>query len=243
MKAIISITSIPSRFINLPMILRDLSKQYIDEIWVNIPYVYSRFPDTKVVIPREIYDIDKVVVNRCDDYGPSTRYFAPIINKCDADIMICVDDDTQYPEGLTKHLIVSYLTDKCCWGLSGFKIQEYVDKSPIPREHNRHVDVVEGYGGILVELEWIRRIKDEFVELTGCTYNDDMIMSNLFSKYGITKKTYAHKDVWLGKIRQYQFGATEDALFYNNGEKTHYHNNVRIINEFKKLGKYYFNND
>ena len=50
MKTIVSLTSIPSRFKTLPAIVYDLEKrQGVDEIWVNIPYKYNRFPDAEVV--------------------------------------------------------------------------------------------------------------------------------------------------------------------------------------------------
>ena len=109
MKKIISLTSIPSRFKTLPAIVYDLEKhQDIDEIWVNIPYKYNRFPDTEVVLP-DFSLCSKVVINRCIDYGPGTMYMGPAnSDKCDADIVIVVNDDTKYPSNLTSKLVELY---------------------------------------------------------------------------------------------------------------------------------------
>ena len=79
MKTIISLTSIPSRFNTLPAIVYDLEKrQDVDEIWVNIPCKYNRFPDVDVVVPN-FHTSSKVVINRCVDYGPGTMYMGCLL--------------------------------------------------------------------------------------------------------------------------------------------------------------------
>ena len=242
MKTIISLTSIPSRFNTLGTILKDLLKQKcIDEIWVSIPKKYNRFPDVKVEIPDEIYEIDeKIKIKRCDDYGPGTMYMSPTLHS-DADLIIVVNDDTKYPDNLSTELINAYKSDNCCWCLSGFKIDEYIQENgKVKYINNNEVDVTESYGGVILERNWIKQILDEFNELYKFTYNDDVIIGNLFSKYKIKKKVLCTLECNIGHIQQYQFGFTKDALFYNNGEGSHYENNKRIFNEFKKHNIFYF---
>jgi len=240
MKTIISLTSIPSRFNTLPTIVEKLTHQkLIDEIWVNIPKKYNRFPDTKVVIPDEMYTIDKrVIINRCDDYGPGTMYIAPSL-KSDADLIIVVNDDTDYPLNLSTELIHAYESEKACWCLSGFCIDEYTVKNNI-RSHNKSIDVTESYGGVILRRDWITEILPEFTELYKLTYNDDIIIGNLFKKHGIEKKMFFNDSLNLSMIRQYSFGMGPDALFQNNGEGTHYDNNLRIFKKFKENNVYYF---
>lgn len=242
MKTIISLTSIPSRFNTLELILKDLLKQKnVDEIWVNIPHKYNRFPDVKVEIPDNLYEIDeKIKIKRCNDYGPGTMYMSPTLHS-DADLIIVVNDDTKYPDNLSTELINAYNGDNCCWCLSGFKINEYISgNGRVQYIHNQEVDVTESYGGVILERNWIKQILDEFNELYKLTYNDDVIIGNLFSKYKIKKKTLCTSSCNIGHIKQYQFGMGPDALFQNNGEGTHLENNKRIFKNFKDKNVYYF---
>jgi len=240
MKTIISLTSIPSRFNTLPSIVDDLlNQQSIDEVWVNIPFKYRRFPDAEVIVPVKLYQMGpKVVVNRCDDDGPGTMYIGPSL-KSDADLIIVVNDDTKYPSNMSSELIDAYKRDESCWCLSGFRVGEYSNKI-VPRVHNRLVDVTESYGGVILKRSWIVKILPEFRKLNELTYNDDIIVGNLFSKYGINKKVLFSEKLNLHMIAQYQFGMGKDALFYNNGEGTHYDNNLRIFKLFRDNDVYYF---
>jgi hypothetical protein len=121
MKTIISLTSIPSRFRTLPAIVYDLEKhQDVDEIWVNIPYKYNRFPDAEVIVP-DFSMCSKAVINRCIDYGPGTMYMGPANSeKCDADLVIVVNDDTKYPTNLSTKLVELYKNDPSCCAFQGF---------------------------------------------------------------------------------------------------------------------------
>lgn len=243
MKTIISITSIPSRFSKLNHIVKDLLNQKdVDEIWVNIPYRYNRFPKlTSIDIPTDLYGIDpKVKIHRCDDYGPGTMYIAPALVS-DADVIIVVNDDTAYPHNLSTELLSYFNKDAACWCLSGFNILEYTQgHGRVKYVHGGKVDVTESYGGVILKREWITQIFNEFMELYKLTYNDDIIIGNLFAKYGIKKKTMCSEQCNIGQIKQYQFGMEKDALFYNNGDGTHYNNNLKIFNLFKQSKVYYF---
>lgn len=242
MKTIISLTSIPSRFGTLHHIVSDLlCQQNIDEIWVNLPEKYNRFPDVDVQVPEELYKINsKIKINRCKDYGPGTMYIAPALSS-DADLIIVVNDDTKYPPNLSSELINAYKSENCCWCLSGFKIDGYIKgQGRVQYIHNQKVDVTESYGGVILKREWIKQILEEFNEFYKITYNDDVIVGNLFAKHGITKKTISTPSCNIGQIKQYSFGMGPDALFQNNGEGTHFKNNERIFNIFKEKKIFYF---
>lgn len=246
MKTIISLTSIPSRFKSLPHIVQDLldHQKSVDEIWVNIPTNYNRFPDTPVIVPPEllINTDNRVIINRCEtDYGPGTMYFGPIVAGTDADTIIVVNDDTKYPDNLSSELIKKLHTDDAVWCLSGFNIDEYIKGSGrVNYKPDGEVDVTESYGGVILRKKWIQQVFDEYNELVKLTYNDDVILGNLFSKHGIKKKTLVSPTCNIGHIKQYQFGFSNDALFYNDGEGTHYKNNLRIFDTFKANNVYFF---
>jgi len=242
MKTIISLTSIPSRFKTLPGIVYDLEKnQDVDEIWVNIPHTYNRFPGVDIVVP-DFSLCSKVVVNRCIDYGPGTMYMGPANSeKCDADLVVVVNDDTKYPPDMSRKLIELYNTDSCCWCMSGFRVNEYVQNNGHVGRYNRDcVDVTESYGGVILDMKWLRDMKDIFLEFYKLTYNDDIIISNLLSKMGIKKKSICDQTMNLGMIKQYSYGMDEDALFQNNGEGSHVENNKRVFKMLEDKNLSYF---
>ena len=242
MKTIISLTSIPSRFKTLPAIVYDLEKnQDVDEIWVNIPYKYNRFPDVDVVLP-DFSLCSKVVLNRCIDYGPGTMYMGPANSEeCDADLVIVVNDDTKYPTDMSKKFIDLYKSEQCCWCMSGFRVKEYIQNNGRVGRYNRdYVDVTESYGGVILDMKWLRDMKDTFLDFYKLTYNDDIIISNLLSKMGVGKKSICEQGMNLGMIKQYSYGMGEDALFQNNGEGSHVENNKRVFKMLKDENLSYF---
>jgi hypothetical protein len=242
MKTIISLTSIPSRFSTLPAIVYDLEKhQDIDEIWVNIPYTYNRFPNVDVIVPN-FQSCSKVIINRCIDYGPGTMYMGPATSeKCDADLVIVVNDDTKYPNNLSSKLIELYKQDQSCWCLSGFRINEYINNNGrINRYHMDNIDVTESYGGVILDMKWLRNMKDVFLDFYKLTYNDDIIVSNLLSKMGISRKSICDMTLNIGMIKQYSYGMGPDALFQNNGEGTHVENNKRVFKMLHEKKLSYF---
>jgi hypothetical protein len=242
MKTIISLTSIPSRFKTLPAIVYDLEKrQDIDEIWVNIPYTYNRFPEVDVVVP-DFSICSKVIVNRCLDYGPGTMYMGPAhAENCDADLVIVVNDDTKYPANLSTKLVELYKEDQSCWCLSGFRVAEYVrNNGRVGRYNKERIDVTESYGGVILDMKWLRAMKDTFLDFYKLTYNDDIIISNLLSKMNITRKSICDVSMNIGMIKQYSYGMGEDALFQNNGEGSHFENNKRVFKLLAEKNLSYF---
>lgn len=243
MKTIISLTSIPSRFDTLPAIIHDLERKFVnvDEIWLNIPYKYNRFPDAEINIP-EFPHSKKLVINRCIDYGPGTMYMGPAHSeKCDADMVVVVNDDTMYPPNLIDKFLSLYEKEQCCWCTSGFIVDQYVkNEGRVARYDNQEIDVTESYGGVLLKMDWLRSIKDEFLEYYELTYNDDIIISNLLSRMGIKRKSVFNGELHLGMVKQYSFGMGKDALFQNNGDGSHYKNNVRVFQMLKDKNKYFY---
>ncbi len=105
MKKIISLTSIPSRFLDIDFknTLISLVQQGSDEVRLYIPYAYRRFPDWDGTLPEVPFG---VTICRCDeDLGPATK----ILPACrdlraeQAQILFC-DDDCLCERGWAKRL-------------------------------------------------------------------------------------------------------------------------------------------
>jgi phosphosulfolactate synthase (CoM biosynthesis protein A) len=161
--------------------------------------------------------------------------------KCDADMVVVVNDDTMYPPNMVNEFLKLYEEEACCWCTSGFVVDDYVKNNGLVARYDRQeIDVTESYGGVLLKMEWLRAMKDEFLNYYALTYNDDIIISNLLSKMGIKRKSSFNAQLNIGMIKQYSFGMGEDALFQNNGDGSHFKNNKQVFQMLKDKNKYFY---
>jgi hypothetical protein len=152
---------------------------------------------------------------------------------------VYLDDDTCYEPRLVTNLLKWHKVDpQSAWGLSGFTFENYFKRHPL-RQHGQPIDVLEGYGGVIVKAEWIQRVLPEFRELLEVTWHDDMILCNLLEKEGIQRKEVFTSECNVTQIRQYQFGFEEDALHHIAGG-SHLENNKNILKSFEDKGKLYY---
>jgi len=240
MKVVVSLTSTPPRFQYLGPVLEALARQACHEVWLNVPRKYGRWPEwdgaTGVPEPMD----PKIHVNRdCEDFGPATKFIGPALHLGPEDLIVYVDDDTVYDERLVTNLLKWHRLDpKSAWGLSGFNFEQYF-KGQYPRQHGQPVDVLEGYGSVLVKAGWIQQVLPEFKELLEVTWHDDMILCNLLEKAGLKRKTVYVPDANVGQVRQLQYGFQEDALHHVAGG-SHQTNNLKILRDFEAKGKLYY---
>lgn len=242
MKVVVSLTSIPSRFDKLRPILESLTRQTCHEVWLNVPRKYTRFPEWDGTVPEDLYNISpKVVLNRdCEDFGPGTKFIGPALKLLPEDLIVYVDDDTAYDDRLVTNLLKWHLTDtKSAWGLSGFTLENYF-KGQFPRQHGAPLDVLEGYGSVIVKAKWIQDALPEFKELLDVTWHDDMILCNLFAKMGIACRTVFSPECNISHVRQFDYGFGGDALHVVAGAGGHQVNNKKILENFKDKGKLYY---
>lgn len=242
MKVIVSLTSIPSRFEKLPGILTCLTRQACHEIWLNIPRTYTRFPDWDGKVPEELFHISpKVVINReCEDMGPGTKFIGSALKLQPDDLIVYVDDDTTYDDRVVMNLLKWHRLDSTsAWGLSGFHFENYF-KGHFPRQHGASVDVLEGYGAVIVKAKWVQDAFPEFKELVDITWHDDLILCNLFEKAGIKRRTVFTPECHLGHVFQQTYGFGTDALHTIAGDGGHQANNLKILRRFEDKGKMYY---
>jgi hypothetical protein len=223
----ITLTSIPTRFDKLGHLSPD--------VWLNIPYTYSRFPDWDGSLP----DV-KCNIKRCDDTGPATKVFPVALDSDPEDIIVYIDDDTYYDPLLIRTLVKWVETEPdTVWGTSGFTLMNYFNKF-YPRGHYEKVDVIEGYGAVAGKAKWFQKIYPEFLELKGeAKYADDLIISNLLEGIGVPRKTVCTKDCNIGMIRQYTYGFEDDSL-HKQTPGGHHESYANILRNLTPKGKNYF---
>lgn len=239
MKVVISLTSIPSRFDHLQEIVNRLEQQTCHEIWVNIPPVYQRFPEWDGTFPP--FYGTKLKVNRdCEDFGPGTKVIGPALHLDPTDLIVYLDDDTNYDPKLVTNLLKWWRTDPTsAWGLSGFEFKNYFERR-YPRSHGVPVDVLEGYGAVLVKAAWVQNFISEFKELQDeAKAADDVIISNLLAKQGVQRKTVCTPECHVGHVQQLSFGFERDAL-HHQFEGGHHENYRNVLKALEDKGKSYF---
>jgi hypothetical protein len=235
---VVSLTSIPTRFDKLAPILERLTQQTCHEVWLNIPRSYTRFPNWDGTVPENLHP--KVRINRdCEDFGPGTKFIGPALKLDPDDIIVYLDDDTNYDPKSVTNLLKWWRTDpQSAWGLSGFNFENYF-KGHYPRTHGTPVDVLEGYGAVLVKAKWVQDALPEFKELLEVTWHDDMILCNLLQKAGIKRKTVFTPECHIGHVEQQTYGFGQDALHHIAGG-SHQLNNIQILKNFRDKGKLYY---
>jgi hypothetical protein len=239
MKVVLSLTTIPPRFEQAFKIVTENLMQGCHEIWINIPKKYNRFPDWDGQVPE--FSDPKVIINRdCEDLGPATKVFGPAAHLQPEDLIVYIDDDTHYDIRMVTQFLRWYQTDqKAVWALSGFDLGNYF-KGYYPRSHGAPLDVVEGYGGVLVKADWIQKILPEFMELRDeAKFADDIVLSNLLHKLKIKLQTIFVPDCHIGLINQDQIGFGPDAL-HHQVEGGHKENYRRVMQSLEHKGKNYF---
>lgn len=236
MKVIISLTSIPSRFDKLEKVLTALLAQTCHEIWLNIPLKYKRFPDWDGKIPACLLQLDsKIKVNMdCEDMGPATKFMGPVKHLDPEDLIVYLDDDTEYDPKLVTNLLKWHRYDpRSAWGLSGFDFESYF-RGHFPRQHGVPVDVIEGYGSVIVKAGWL----DEYSSDDG-HMADDVIISNLLEKKGIKRKTIYTPECNLSQLKQFDYGFGPDAL-HNQIQGGHRENYKQVLETLTYKNKNYF---
>ena len=257
LRVVVGLTTIPSRFTKIPLILQSLLGQTEkpDHIYVVIPWKYKRFEidEKQVEELQEKIDSDLVEIIRVEeDYGPASKLIGILEVESDPNtIVITVDDDTIYDKHIVRKLIQSVGDHECngaavgfCgWGVTSLLNDgEYDLVYEEEREIGRYMecDIVEGYRGVayrrgMFDLDQIKQLLSE----NECLFKvDDVLISGYLALQGIKRfvRKYNHNgrlkedEVWGSVWKQLNY---PDALSRELGFRNLNKEGVKL---FSKLG-------
>ena len=193
-KFCISLSSIPSRFQSVKEVINSLNRQTLrpDNIFLNIPFSYERFPEIKDVnidIFKDIKD-DNFKIIRCKDYGPGTKLLGSISLLKNFDYVILVDDDHIYHPRMCE-ILNKYFRFNKEQAYSFFTVKIY--------------DLVMGQGadGFLINSNHLEGILDFYNKYVKnykyCFLNDDFWISFFLKKFK-NKQVCSLEDVVMKEI-------------------------------------------
>ena len=195
-KFCISLSSIPSRFQSIKEVINSLNRQTIkpDNIFLNIPFSYERFPEIKDVNIDTFKDIkdNNFQIIRCKDYGPGTKLLGSISLLKNFDYVILVDDDHSYHPRMCEILNKYFRLNKE-QAYSFFTVKIY--------------DLIMGQGadGFLINSNHLEGILDFYNKYVKnykyCFLNDDFWISFFLKKFK-NKQVCSLEDVVMKEINE-----------------------------------------
>jgi hypothetical protein len=247
---IVSITTTPTRLSYLSSVIKSILQQTTkpDKIILNIP--------NKSKKSGKYYDIDllkdyknhpKILINRCEDYGPITKLIPTLYLDLSPDTLIVTVDDDIYlhPHTLSVISRKSKIHTQQVFSFSGICIGNFpfywgLEAS---NSHDKQVDVVEGVHSI-VYRKWMVDAQEllDFRELLRSTLgdivdcNDDHVISAYLSHKNISKISINKRP------KDYFFDLEHKNLGGISNRKLEFWlENIRISSYLKKMGYYYCN--
>ena len=195
-KFCISLSSIPSRFQSVKEVINSLNRQTIkpDNIFLNIPFSYERFPEIKDVNIDTFKDIkdSNFQIIRCKDYGPGTKLLGSISLLKNFDYVILVDDDHSYHPRMCE-ILNKYFRFNKEQAYSFFTVKIY--------------DLIMGQGadGFLINSNHLKGILDFYNKYVKnykyCFLNDDFWISFFLKKFK-NKQVCSLEDVVMKEINE-----------------------------------------
>lgn len=195
---IVTMSTIPARLTNAFKIIKHFLEHVrgVDKFILNIPYTYKRWPDMRVDVQHSITD-PRFILNRCEDYGPMTKFY-PTLDIIPNDAILIIRDDMCYKLDAFKDIAErqDMYTDRAF----SFFVYDY---RPTNSEHN-FVAVPQGADLISTTTNNMRgfhRWFDNFTQKhslknykdSPCFYVDDQVIAWYFNDSGIPMEQYERK--------------------------------------------------
>ena len=206
-KIIVSLTTIPSRVNNLPLVVDSILNNTIvpDIIYINIPRISSK-ENKEYEIPEELKLNNQVKINITEkDFGPLTKLYPTLLEELDPESsIICVDDDKEYDDHLIEHLLLaSEKYPHSCICVSGWNyINLGILALPITIPINnmvKNVDILQCYNGVLYKRKFFKDDFDEYINIEECKTTDDISISKYLNNNEIEilsiPYNFKHKDI------------------------------------------------
>ena len=111
----ITFTTIPSRLKTLKKTIESIEKQTLkpNKIFLNIPYNYQRFPNSKI-LDTDLKNLETKLleISRCNDFGPATKIMGSLEKVKKYDCSIIIDDDHIYDKKFCEIFINAFKKEK-----------------------------------------------------------------------------------------------------------------------------------
>jgi hypothetical protein len=111
----VSLTSLPSRIDDIKKTIDSIQNQTLkpNKIFLNLPHRFKRFLSYEFS-KKQLLDLEKfnIEINRCDDYGPSTKLMGSLKKIKDFECVIILDDDHIYQKEIFEIFISEYKKKK-----------------------------------------------------------------------------------------------------------------------------------
>ena len=214
----ITMSTIPSRLSNTLRIIENFMNNVtgFEKLILNVPYKYNRWPNIKELDLRHNINDGRFIINRCEDYGPLTK-FLPVLEN-----------------GLVPHESILIVCDDMCYQLDAFRdiaaVQDrrlyesfsyyvypfkpkfenvsgfnFVSPNLYPSNHNK-VSVNVPQGADLISMytrnashfvQWFNKLKNDlgvksYFE-TPCFFVDDQVIGWYFQSQNIPMKQVERK--------------------------------------------------
>jgi len=184
---VVSLTTTPARIDNLLPTINSLLTQTMKpkHIVLNVPR-WSKRLDAVYTVPRYLYEIPGVIINRCDDFGPATKLLGALhLYEKTETLLITVDDEYMYPPSLVETLVRAHnLNPRAAYGFAGqvidadhstphgFDVRSADMWDP---KKNASVDILEGFLGAIYGVGFF---SDSIYEIPDdCQTTDDVWFS------------------------------------------------------------------
>ena len=162
-----------------------------DAIYINIPE-FCKKENKEYTIEDSIKNSEKVIINKCEDYGPITKLYPTLLKETDPEtVIICIDDDKEYDPKLIEHLLfASQKYPQNCICISGWN---YIDINffALPLVFSsingvvKQVDVLQCYNGVLYKRNFFQDDFIDYVNLKKCKSTDDIMISKYLDNKNI----------------------------------------------------------
>jgi hypothetical protein len=210
----VTLSTIPPRLDNAVRIIAHMLEhvQGIEKVFMNVPFRYERFPDQELdlrkhqaYIRKKGPSCDRLLINRCKDYGPLTK-FLPTLALIPDECILIIIDDMSYQLDAIKHIAERqqseldkafsyYVYPYSPAGIEGPVIQ-------VPQG----ADMISMYGRNTNGFPgWFRRflaslsLTEESYAQSPCFFTDDLLLGYYFQLEGIALQQAfpEHRDIYI----------------------------------------------
>lgn len=231
----VSLTTSPTRILDLARILKPIDLNLVTNIIISIPETFGR-NGKAYIVPQELENFPKVIINRNqkEDLGPIMK-LVPAIEYARAKgeenaIIITIDDDIGYGKSIFSALIEGVILSNAAVGVIGKKLgfwnlADSENWSPLQTEQKSidditfiPVHVLEGYGAVaykasFFDVAMLKNIAQK--SNSNCYISDDLVISYALNLRDVLRFMIIRDETfWPFPLKS---GLGKDALHHGGG--------------------------